>query len=82
MIILSVFFFSPPYQNHDLHPAEQGLDTTKREADVFEILQSETVFENERFSCPKTPFTCGRKALLNEEKIIVFKNIEIRVDGT
>ena len=35
-----------------------------------------TVFENLSFCCPKTPFTCGRKAK-TEEKICDFKNVRI-----
>ena len=39
-----------------------------------------TVFKNLRFGGPKTPFTCGQKAIKGE-KISVFKNIRIPVDG-
>ena len=39
-----------------------------------------TAFENLRFWCPKTPFTCGGKATA-EKKLSVSKNIRIRVDG-
>ena len=44
-------------------------------------LRLETVFENLRFCCLNTPFTCGRKAKTGE-KIAIFKNIRIRVEGT
>lgn len=39
-----------------------------------------TVFENLRFWCPKKLFTCRGKAK-TEQKIFVFKNSRIRVQG-
>ena len=38
-----------------------------------------TVFENQSFCCPKTPFTCGRRAK-TEDKIGDFKNVRIHED--
>ena len=40
-----------------------------------------TVFENLHVWCPKTPFTCGRKAKTEGKKLFVFKKIPAHVDG-
>ena len=55
----------------------------REEASVFKNLISEAPrLKTCPFWCPKTLFTCGRKAITTQKKKnSVFKNIGIRVDG-
>ena len=53
----------------------------KNDQPAFSTISSlGTVFENWRFWCMKTPFTCGRKAKTGK-KISFFKNHRTGVDG-